>query len=358
MSDRGAYRAIHCVIVDGPEFQALKPGAKLVWYTLKMTLGPSGIDVVPALVATLVERTGADEAQIKKALEQLQADGWLRIERNVVWMVDGLRHEPAFSLTNQNHRAKIRAHLAGLPRLKIVDEFRAHYGIAAPPLEMPSPPVGEVPESPSKMASKTPSKMPSTIREEGKGKREEGSKPPAAKRRRGGEPPPTWLTPFAEAWKAANGGTMSAGKAVKALATLIAEHGPDETLRRWVIYLAAKGEYANAPGFAETWGRWSAPVLRAAGGNGVPTAPPETIARAATLWPRYRTHGLLTRWPAEEYDRIGRELVAEGAYPDVPAFLDELRQTKPWELADARTDGYAINELAKRLASPQHAVAS
>jgi hypothetical protein len=89
------------VIVDGPDFQALSPGAKLVWYTLKMTLGPSGIDVVPALVGTLMERTGLDE----KGREGARAarDGGLdpKRERNVVWMVDGLRHDPHFSLTTR-----------------------------------------------------------------------------------------------------------------------------------------------------------------------------------------------------------------------------------------------------------------
>lgn len=272
MIERGSFRAIYCALVDGPDFQAFSPGAKLVFYTLKMTLGPSGIDVVPALVATLVERTGADTAQIEKALAQLEAAGWVKRERNVIWIVDGLKHEPSFSLVNQNHRQKVRTHLDGLPRLAILDDFRRYYGIAAPPSDIPSPSPDSTPpdgeDIPSKMASKMASKDPSKNTEEGRGKREDGARSTekdsaGARRRRGGDghsgAKPTWLTPFAEAWHRANGGTMAAGKAVKALAKLVEDWGADEVLRRWTIYLAAKGEYANAPGFAATWGRWNAP---------------------------------------------------------------------------------------------------
>lgn len=297
--ERGNYRSIHTVIVDGPDFQALSPGAKLVWYTLKMTLGPSGIDVVPALVATLVERTGADTGQVEKGLLQLEAAGWLQRERNVVWMVDGLRHDPHFQLTNQNHRTQVAKHVNGLPRLAIVDAFRLHYGLAAPPSEMPSQPTehglngaNKASEIPSKSPSIIPSKKASGIREkgkgEGKGRRDEGSFAAPTARRIGR---PSWLTPFATAWREKYGGEMSAGKAVKALSRLVELHGADEVLRRWTIYLAATAaEYANAPKFAETWGRWAAAVVRSAptGTNGAPSATDQARAEAGEIVAKVR----------------------------------------------------------------------
>jgi hypothetical protein len=310
MIERGSFRAIYCALVDGPDFQAFSPGAKLVFYTLKMTLGPSGIDVVPALVATLVERTGADTTQIEKALAQLESAGWVKRERNVIWIVDGLRHEPSFSLTNQNHRQKVRNHLDGLPRLGIVDDFRRYYSIAPPPSEIPSPApaagVEDATEIPPKMASKDPSKN----TEEGRGKREEGSRSTdkdsaGARRRRGGDGlrggKPTWLTPFAEAWHSVNGGTMAAGKAVKALAKLVEEWGADEVLRRWKIYVTAKGEYANAPGFASTWGRWNAPP-RLVATNGARPSKQETGRAAMAEWlaQQESTGGALVTVPADD----------------------------------------------------------
>jgi hypothetical protein len=82
---------------------------------------------------------------------------------------------------------------------------------------------------------------------------------------------------------------------------------------------------------------------------------PAILGQAATLWQRYAAHQLLTRWPREEYERIGGELVKAGAYPSVPAFLDELRITQPWNLSGAKSDGAAINLIAARLSGPQRA---
>jgi hypothetical protein len=313
---RGHYRSIHTVIVDGPDFQALSPGAKLVWYTLKMTLGPSGIEVVPALVGTLMERTGLEANLVEKGLAQLESARWVQRERNVVWMVDGLKHDPHLTLTNANHRSQIAGHLNGLPRLAIIDAFRAHYGFAPPPSEMPSTPaehgLSGASEMASKMASKNPSDIPSPIREKGRGrgKRDKGEGISAAgasgsgRSARAGRP--TWLTPFADAWRTRYGGEMSAGKAVRALSQLVERHGADEVLRRWGIYLAATAaEYANAPKFAETWGRWDAPVVRAlpiAGGAKV-----DPVADAA--W--QATLALLPQWQR-------REITAD-RYAELPA---------------------------------------
>lgn len=94
---------------------------------------------------------------------------------------------------------------------------------------------------------------------------------------------------------------------------------------------------------------WTLPVAGVKGSIGVA---PETMARALALWERYKSARLLSRLPRDEYERIGHELVAAGTYSSLTAFLDELRITQPWTL-DAKTDGYAINELSRRLAVPQ-----
>jgi hypothetical protein len=96
----------------------------------------------------------------------------------------------------------------------------------------------------------------------------------------------------------------------------------------------------------EPWDIPAPSLVRSTGGTRIDTP---AQAHAAMLWARYREHNLLTRWEKPEYERIGAVLVAAGHYPSVAAFLDELRVTKPWTLADARTDGYAIGELAIRL---------
>ena len=149
---------------------------------------------------------------------------------------------------------------------------------------------------------------------------------------------------------------MSVEPSSRPLRTLEKEHGAAETLRRWKIYLSATpGSFASAQKFAATWGEWGATPEK---GRTIVTGPAGAfVAEAAALWTRYKTHNLLTRWQRSEYEAIGATLVAAALYPDVASFLDELRITQPWTLGDARTDGYAINELARRLAEPRKAVA-
>lgn len=125
--DRGEYRSIARVLIDGPDFQRLSPEAKLVFLVTKIAIGPSGIDVVPALVATTVERSGLPVARVEEAIGELVASQWLAIEGNVVWVVGGLRYEPGLTATNQKHRTGLSRHVAGLPRIALVARFVAEH---------------------------------------------------------------------------------------------------------------------------------------------------------------------------------------------------------------------------------------
>lgn len=148
---------------------------------------------------------------------------------------------------------------------------------------------------------------------------------------------------------------MPSGPAVGPLRKLIRQHGEEETFRRWGIYLAAtEGRFAAVAKFAATWGDWEAPPIVVSRGGGVQINTPQQ-ARAAALWERYKAANLLTKWERPEYDRIGATLVEAGHYATIADFLDELRVTKPWTLRDARTDGWAVNEIAARMAAPQKA---
>lgn len=150
---------------------------------------------------------------------------------------------------------------------------------------------------------------------------------------------------------------MAAGAAVRSLKRLVDTHGTEEAARRWGIYLAqTPAEYANAPKFASTWGHWERPQLSAS--RGAPLGvDPAHLATAATIWPRYKLAGLLARGSSDELREIGERLVARGDYPSYDAFRAEIVRTKPWELSEARTDGWAINELAKRLQAPTQVTA-
>lgn len=139
-TDRGEYRAIHTVLLDSPEFLDLSPGAQLVFFHLKLRLGATGIDVLPAAEAQIAETTGlpltappnGDTNTVANTVRELIRTGWLKRERNVLWLRNGLRYEPSRSLNNEKNRKGVENHISTLPKLKIVNDFAEYYGLEKP----------------------------------------------------------------------------------------------------------------------------------------------------------------------------------------------------------------------------------
>jgi hypothetical protein len=96
----------------------------------------------------------------------------------------------------------------------------------------------------------------------------------------------TWITPFADAWKARFGGDMPIGPALTALAPLRTAHGDEETLRRWMNYMAvASPEFVNPARFASTWARWdtSDPPSSPSTGGASPLRPTPPTVEAGNI---------------------------------------------------------------------------
>lgn len=132
MSARGEYRSIHTVLLDSPEFLDLSPEAQLVWFHLKLRLGPSGIDSMPGIEHVLQETTGLTLNAIGDAMGDAIRGAWLVRERSVLWLRNGLKFDPTLSLSNKNHMAGIAKHLQSLPKLQIVNDFASYYNINQP----------------------------------------------------------------------------------------------------------------------------------------------------------------------------------------------------------------------------------
>ena len=165
MAERGDYRAIHTVLLESPEFVDMSAAAQLVWFHLKLRLGATGIDVIPAAEAVLSEATNLPPEDVRNALFELKGEppsegipnpipegipnpprmGWLMRERNVFWLRNALKFEPSRTLTNDNHRKNVMKHLCGLPKLKVVNDFADYYELVRPFPDLsppPSPPKG------------------------------------------------------------------------------------------------------------------------------------------------------------------------------------------------------------------------
>lgn len=129
MSDRGEYRSIPRVLLDGPDFQQLPERARHTFLVLKLNFGPAGIDVwYPSeLVARLSAQTGISQGGIQEALMTLEKAGWIQREANVVWIVGQLAHDPHVKIANPKHRKMVQTVAEGLPRLAIVGRFIRAY---------------------------------------------------------------------------------------------------------------------------------------------------------------------------------------------------------------------------------------
>lgn len=128
--ERGEYRPIYTVLIDDPDFQKLSRDAKLLFFVLKLSLGPSGIGVVYDPV--LASRTGIPSEGVREGMKELSAGDWVRRQATVVWIRNGLAFEPNLSLENSNHRKSIEKHLRGLPKLEIVNSYADYYDIDRP----------------------------------------------------------------------------------------------------------------------------------------------------------------------------------------------------------------------------------
>ena len=112
-----------------------------MFLTLKMSLGPSGIEMhyPEALVHNISARTGADPDDVRSSLGVLEEHGWIVREGNVIWIAGQLKHDPGLKAENPKHRASIQKHVAGLPRLRIVQSFIDAHPEFFPPDEYSHP---------------------------------------------------------------------------------------------------------------------------------------------------------------------------------------------------------------------------
>ena len=209
MTDRGEWRGIRSVLIDGKDYQALKPNARLVLLTLKLTCGQAGICVMPAMNEVLSERTGLSVGEVVGGLDELAEAGWIRIERNIVWIIDGLKHEPGYFPNNSFHQRGLLKYLDSLPRLQIVEDFRKYYSYlpGLSPTGFVTPEAGDNSTAESVIASPN---TPGVATPE-----EPAAEPPA--KRRSKPAVETWIQEGVHWWEATVGsvGYARFGKALK-----------------------------------------------------------------------------------------------------------------------------------------------
>lgn len=277
-AERGTYRPIPAVLLDGPDFQQLPERARFAFLALKINFGPSGIEVQypQALAATVAAQTGMPYQAALDAVGPagvLEGMGWLEWEQNVVWIKGQLRYDPNMKPSDPKHRKSIQQHLMGLPRLDICarfmlehtdwfafDELSTEEGLDARERANLTA-LRWACEGPKKALPTTDNREPKT----------EDREPNLPRKKRGGDGPPPWSARAVEAWTDRYGGTAPAGRIGAALKPLVERYGADEVLHVWARYLAGKDvEYASPQDFAQKYGPWRDQRLKAQGGKATP----------------------------------------------------------------------------------------
>lgn len=132
MAGRGVYRGIHSSLLDDPDFQHLSAHARQVFLTLRLCrdAGPAVIfRYYPEVVA---RQTGLSANRVETAMVELERPPlrqppWILREGVVIWIRNGLRHDPNLRLSSSKHRAAVIRQLEGLPRGQIVARFCEYY---------------------------------------------------------------------------------------------------------------------------------------------------------------------------------------------------------------------------------------
>lgn len=131
MNSRGEYRCFYLSILDDPEFQAMDGLTFKLLFALKMSQGPGGIGCPRK--SGLTEVLGCSSQELETSLALLEKAkpgerlGWIIRERNVIWLVNGLRHELGLSAKSLHHRSCIEKQLQPLGEKAIAARFRAYY---------------------------------------------------------------------------------------------------------------------------------------------------------------------------------------------------------------------------------------
>lgn len=284
MTQRGAYRSLYGAFWDDPDLRALSHVGYRLLTTLKGTLPATGIGFV--LDDLLAQRCAFSASELEAAYAELERRksgdrfGWIVRERNVVWLVNGLRFEPSIRPSDAKHRAHVAECLSQFggeqSPLRVVREFRTYYaewfvdGVAGDegPVSVgasPSKPRRtSSPSRPRKRLTKSSPKDPSNDPPEGAELgSSEGSKEGSrlaqhnttldtTKKRT------TWLTPFLEAWLKRFSTEYPPDRLARELKNVRKALGDQECLARWNRYLDRVNdpEFANGSSFAKAHSKY------------------------------------------------------------------------------------------------------
>jgi hypothetical protein len=133
MQSSDDYRSAYCRLLDDPDFQALSPEAQRLWFFLRFSqeCGPTGLfRWYPPLTSSRMRVT---EENLKRYLNELVTQDYVRLETGYILIRNALRFEPTFKpAVNSKHLVAVHRHLAALGHLQIARGLLDELGLSYP----------------------------------------------------------------------------------------------------------------------------------------------------------------------------------------------------------------------------------
>jgi hypothetical protein len=205
-----------------------------------------------------------------------------------------------------------------------------------------------------------PSKKASGSREKGKGegKREKGEGNCRANRARGGSAGPRGSRPLPRVAREVRRRDERREGGEGALAARGHSTAPTRCCADGRSTWATAAEYANAPKFAETWGRWAAAVVRTvpANTNGAPSANDQARAEAGEIVAKVRALVFDQPIPGQGSKKLLRSADIEAMGPDIAAAVRNTGGVAQVLKLEAGTVdvGFYVRDFAAALYAARH----
>jgi hypothetical protein len=119
-------------MVDHPDFQVLTPEARLTLLVCRVGTQNTAASIFRYYREALMAQTGLTAERLESALCELESKPspskpWITRDDRILWVRNGLKHDPSMSLHHENHRKSIVRAVAGLPKTSTVRKFRRYY---------------------------------------------------------------------------------------------------------------------------------------------------------------------------------------------------------------------------------------
>jgi len=124
---RGVYRGLHSSLFDDPDFQHLSHWARHVFLTLRLCRDAGPAVIFRYYPEVIARQTGLTLARVETSLVELEQTRWVLRDGVVLWVRNGLRHDPQIRLGSLKHRAAVIRQLEGLPKVPMLATFCEYY---------------------------------------------------------------------------------------------------------------------------------------------------------------------------------------------------------------------------------------